>query len=99
MKAGLVTGRRQLELREFPEPQPEPGRAVIITDPEIGDNFIVVPVIPLGYGVTHLYQYPTATGSRPAFEMVTANCATSAPGEPRSPEILSRSAAQNEQPR
>lgn len=29
MKAGLVTGKRQLELREFPEPQPEPGRAVV----------------------------------------------------------------------
>ncbi len=39
-------------------PVPEPGKAVVITDPEIGDNFIVVPVIPLGYGVTHLYQYP-----------------------------------------
>lgn len=39
-------------------PVPEPGRPVIVTDPEIGDNFIVVPIIPLGYGVTHLYQYP-----------------------------------------
>ena len=39
-------------------PVPEPGRAVAVTDPEIGDNFIVVPIIPLGYGVTHLYQYP-----------------------------------------
>ena len=29
MKAGLVTGKRQLELREFPEPQPGPGRAVV----------------------------------------------------------------------
>lgn len=39
-------------------PVPEPGRPVVVTDPEIGDNFIVVPIIPLGYGVTSLYQYP-----------------------------------------
>lgn len=39
-------------------PVPEPGKAVPITDPEMGDNFIVVPVIPLGYGVTHHYEYP-----------------------------------------
>lgn len=39
-------------------PVPEPGRALPITDPEMGDNFIVVPVIPLGYGVTHHYEYP-----------------------------------------
>lgn len=39
-------------------PVPEPGRAVPVTDPEMGDNFIVVPVIPLGYGVTHHYVYP-----------------------------------------
>jgi len=39
-------------------PVPEPGRPVVVTDPEIGDNFVVVPIIPLGYGVTHLYQYP-----------------------------------------
>jgi len=39
-------------------PVPEPGRAIVVTDPEIGDNFVVVPVIPLGYGVTSLYQYP-----------------------------------------
>ncbi len=29
MKAGIVTGRRQLELKEFPEPQPAPGKAVV----------------------------------------------------------------------
>lgn len=29
MKAGIVTGRQRLELREFPEPQPEPGKAVV----------------------------------------------------------------------
>lgn len=39
-------------------PVPEPGNAIPVTDPEMGDNFIVVPVIPLGYGVTHQYEYP-----------------------------------------
>jgi (R,R)-butanediol dehydrogenase/meso-butanediol dehydrogenase/diacetyl reductase len=29
MKAGIVTGKRQLELREFPQPQPEPGKVVV----------------------------------------------------------------------
>ncbi len=39
-------------------PLPEPGRAVAIVDPEMGDTFVTVPVIPLGYGVTHFYEYP-----------------------------------------
>ncbi|MBT4888359.1 MAG: hypothetical protein HON65_02245 [Rhodospirillales bacterium] len=39
-------------------PVAEPRAAVAITDPEIGDNFIVVPVVPLGYGVNHFYIYP-----------------------------------------
>jgi len=29
MRVGLITGKRQLELREFPTPAPEPGRAVV----------------------------------------------------------------------
>ena len=29
MQVGLVTGREQIELREMPEPQPEPGKAVV----------------------------------------------------------------------
>ena len=29
MRAALVTGRRSIEHREFPEPQPSPGRAVV----------------------------------------------------------------------
>lgn len=29
MQVGLVTGRGQLELREFPDPRPEPGKAVV----------------------------------------------------------------------
>lgn len=29
MYVGLVTGRRQIELREFPEPEPAPGKAVV----------------------------------------------------------------------
>ncbi len=39
-------------------PVSEPRTAIAITDPEIGDNFIVVPVVPLGYGVNHFYKYP-----------------------------------------
>jgi len=29
MQVGLVTGRHRIELREFPDPQPEPGKAVV----------------------------------------------------------------------
>ena len=39
-------------------PVPEPGRAISVTDPNIGDNFIVVPVIPLGQAVGRKYAYP-----------------------------------------
>ncbi len=39
-------------------PVPDPGKALPVTDPEMGDNFIVIPVLPLGYGITNYYQYP-----------------------------------------
>jgi len=39
-------------------PVPEPGNAIGVKDPEVGDNLIVVPVIPLGYGVAQAYGYP-----------------------------------------
>ncbi len=39
-------------------PVPEPGVPIALTDPEVGDNLIVVPVIPLGHGVTRTYTYP-----------------------------------------
>ncbi|MEE8394389.1 MAG: tetratricopeptide repeat protein [Rhodospirillales bacterium] len=39
-------------------PVPEPGKAVVLNDPEVGDSIIVVPVIPLGHGVFQDYQYP-----------------------------------------
>jgi (R,R)-butanediol dehydrogenase/meso-butanediol dehydrogenase/diacetyl reductase len=29
MRVGLVTGRERIELKEFPEPEPEPGKAVV----------------------------------------------------------------------
>ncbi len=35
----------------------EPGKAVGITDPAVGDNLVVVPVIPLGNGVQQTYTY------------------------------------------
>lgn len=39
-------------------PVPEPGRAISVTDPNIGDNFVVVPVIPLGQAIGRKYVYP-----------------------------------------
>ena len=39
-------------------PLPEPGMPIGITDPEVGDNFIIVPVIPLGHGTGLEYIYP-----------------------------------------
>ncbi|MEK9725553.1 MAG: hypothetical protein VW405_19025 [Rhodospirillaceae bacterium] len=49
-------------------PVPEPGRPIGITDPAVGNNLVVVPVIPLGHGVRTGYTYaqvrvlPTAQG-------------------------------------
>ena len=39
-------------------PVPEPGKPIGITDPTVGDNLVVVPVIPLGHGVGEAYEYP-----------------------------------------
>jgi tetratricopeptide (TPR) repeat protein len=39
-------------------PVPEPGLALAIDDPEVGDTMVVVPVIPLGYGMGVPYEYP-----------------------------------------
>lgn len=39
-------------------PVPEPGKPIGITDPLVGDNLVVVPVIPLGHGVAEAYNYP-----------------------------------------
>lgn len=41
-------------------PVSEGGRAMVLEDPEIGDRFIVVPVIPLGNGVFPAHAYPDA---------------------------------------
>ncbi len=38
----------------------EPGRAIALTDPAVGDNLVVVPVIPLGYGIARQSVYPQA---------------------------------------
>lgn len=37
---------------------PEPGNVIAFRDPEIGDNLIAVPVIPLGHGVSRPWSYP-----------------------------------------
>jgi tetratricopeptide (TPR) repeat protein len=39
-------------------PVPEPGRPIGIIDPEVGDNLVIVPVIPLGHGMAAEYVYP-----------------------------------------
>ena len=36
----------------------EPGKAIPVLDPEVGDNLVVVPVIPLGHGVGREHVYP-----------------------------------------
>ena len=37
---------------------PEPGNVVAFQDPEIGDNLVVVPVIPLNHGVSKKWRFP-----------------------------------------
>ena len=37
---------------------PEPGRPIPVIDPNVGDNFVVVPVIPLGQAVGQNFNYP-----------------------------------------
>ncbi|MCH7956818.1 MAG: tetratricopeptide repeat protein, partial [Proteobacteria bacterium] len=37
---------------------PEPGRPIVLRDPEVGDTIVVVPVIPLGHGIAHTFEYP-----------------------------------------
>lgn len=39
-------------------PVPEPGRPIAVSDPNIGDNFAVVPVIPLGQSVGRKFTFP-----------------------------------------
>jgi tetratricopeptide (TPR) repeat protein len=41
-------------------PVTEPGKVISLTDPAIGDSLIVVPLIPLGYGVAKQHDYPQA---------------------------------------
>lgn len=37
---------------------PEPGNVIAFRDPEVGDNLIAVPVIPLGHGMSREWSYP-----------------------------------------
>lgn len=39
-------------------PVAEPGDPIVLTDPDVGDNFVIVPVIPLGHGTEVEYIYP-----------------------------------------
>jgi tetratricopeptide (TPR) repeat protein len=36
----------------------EPGEVIRLTDPEIGDSLVVVPIIPLGHGIDKQHNYP-----------------------------------------
>ncbi|MBF0250859.1 MAG: hypothetical protein HQL35_09560 [Alphaproteobacteria bacterium] len=37
---------------------PQPGNIITFQDPEVGDNLIAVPVIPLGHGLSRTWTYP-----------------------------------------
>jgi hypothetical protein len=39
-------------------PVPEPGRAIAVRDTRVGDNLIVIPIIPLGHGIERRREYP-----------------------------------------
>ena len=39
-------------------PVPEPGSPIGVTDPEVGDNLIIVPVVPIGHGNLQENVYP-----------------------------------------
>ncbi len=39
-------------------PTPEPGQPIGVTDPDVGDNMVIVPLIPLSHGVAREYAYP-----------------------------------------
>lgn len=36
----------------------DPGRAMVLEDPEVGDRFIAVPVVPTGSGIFPTFRYP-----------------------------------------
>jgi tetratricopeptide (TPR) repeat protein len=42
-------------------PVSEPVEALALRDPEVGDNLVVVPVIPLGHGIDRSREYPQFT--------------------------------------
>ncbi len=39
-------------------PVADPGAAIIVKDPEVGDSIVAVPVITLGRGIAQTYEYP-----------------------------------------
>lgn len=39
-------------------PVAEPGEAIVLTDPAVGDNLVVVPVIPIGHSIAQTFEYP-----------------------------------------
>lgn len=39
-------------------PVAEPSEPIRMIDPEVGDELVIVPVVPLGHGVARVYRYP-----------------------------------------
>jgi tetratricopeptide (TPR) repeat protein len=42
-------------------PTPEPSLPIGVTDPDIGDNLVIVPITPLSHGIAKGYTYPEVT--------------------------------------
>lgn len=47
-------------------PIAEPGNPIAVTDPDVGDNLVIVPVVPLSNGIPTDFQYPQFDLSRSA---------------------------------
>jgi tetratricopeptide (TPR) repeat protein len=66
-RRGALVAQTPIEVKAQPEspagprvfvPVPEPSNPIAVTDPEVGDNLFVVPIIPLGHGILQGYDYP-----------------------------------------
>ena len=53
-------------------PVPEPGRPIPVSDPNVGDNFVVVPLVPLDHAVGRDFTFPQFT-LQPAAQGIVIN--------------------------
>ncbi len=53
-------------------PVPEPGRPIPVSDPNIGDNFVVVPLVPLDHAIGRDFTFPQFT-LQPAAQGIVIN--------------------------